>query len=201
MGYRIGLSFDSLAHLEAALSSRQESGLGVNSGGKLSLVENGRLFRFHRQVAASKPGPGGRAGTNPSADQVAQSMAVMFFANHFLTYRYHFPFKITSGNATRIDSNTNTAEWRFGLAEAMAGDLDMQVELTARRPAWFYAVLGFAGAVALGMIAWFYRSRSRRAAAIPAVQPSSAPPLSAARFRTREEYEAWKVSHPPQDGK
>jgi hypothetical protein len=199
VGYRIELSFDSLAHLEEALSSRQKNGLPVNNGGKLALVENGRSFRFHRQVGAGKASPAGRVGSK-SADQAAESMAALFFANHYLTYRYHFPFKIVSGNATRTDPETNTAEWKFGLADAMAGELDMQAELTAGRPAWFFVVLAIAVAGILTTIVRFFRSRYRGVAAFPASPSNPAVRQATPRFQTREEYEAWKVAQSRHDG-
>jgi hypothetical protein len=198
VGYRIELTFDSLSHLEQALSSRQQNGLPVNGGGKLSLVENGRSFQFHRQIGASKTGSGSRAGSRSPADQTAEGMAAIFFANHYLTYRYHFPFPIKSANAAKIDPKTNTVEWKFGLADVMAGDLDMHAELTARPPAWVFVVLAVATAGAAALIVLRYRAVHRRTAP---VQPASRSPearQTAPRFQTREEYESWKMSQRPE---
>lgn len=197
VGYRVGLSFDSLSHLEQALSSREQNGLPVNSGGKLSLVENGRSFQFRRQIASSKTGPGSRAGSRSPADQTAAGMAAMFFANHYLTYRYHFPFQIASANAAKIDPKTNTVEWRFGLADAMAGDLDMHAELRASRSAWIYIVLAVAVAGGSSLIVLRYRAQRRIAALVQASSRSPEVPQTASRFRTREEYETWKKTERP----
>ena len=127
-------------------------------------------------------------------------MAALLFASHYLTYRYHFPFKIVSGNATRMDPKTNTAEWKFGLADAMAGELDMQAELTAGRPVWFFVVLGAAVAGLLTAIVLFLRSRYRGLAADPALPSNPAVRQTVPRFQTREEYEAWKVAQSRHDG-
>lgn len=127
-------------------------------------------------------------------------MAALFFANHYLTYRYHFTFQIGSANAAKIDPKTNTVEWKFGSADAMAGDLDMRAELTAGRSAWVFVVLAVAAVGASSVMVLRYRAAHRRAAP---VRPSSRSPevlQTAPRFRTREEYEGWKTSH-QQEGK
>lgn len=197
-GYRIGLSFDSLSHLEQALIAREQNGLPVSGGGKLSLVEKGRSFQFHRHIAASKTGPGSRAGSRLPADQTAESMAAMFFANHYLTYRYHFPFPIASANAAKIDPKTNTVEWKFGLADAMAGDLEMHAELTASRSAWIYIALAVAVAGGSSLIVLRYRAQRRRAALVKASSRNPEVRQTPPRFRTREEYETWRMTQRPE---
>src|SRR5262249_5262508 len=147
----------------------------------------GSSLRFHRLVTPNKP------ASKSSRDPSAESMMAIFFANHFMTYRYHFPYKISSANTTKIDPKTNTAEWRFPLAQAVSGDLEMHAELKSQASLrWIWAAAGVAGVV---VIAIALRALTRRRAFSAVAMPQAAP-----RFRTREEYEAWKASQGPSSG-
>ncbi len=181
VGFRVHLSFDSLGHLEQSLRRRQTNGASVAGSGQLSLARHGSSVHFHRLVTPNKPA--GKSSRDPSAE----SMVAIFFANHFMTYRYHFPYKISSANTTQIDPKTNTAEWKFPLAQAVSGDLEMQADLKPQASlTWIWAATGVGGALVLA-IAILALSRRRTVSAV-------AVPQTAPRFRTREEYEAWKAS-------
>lgn len=116
VGYRIELTFDSLSHLEQALSSRQQNGLSVNGGGRLSLVENGRSFQFHRQIAASKTGPGSRAGSRWPADQTAgkHGCDVLRQPLSDLSVSLHIPDRVSECRKDRPQDQHGGMEVRLG---------------------------------------------------------------------------------------
>src|SRR5262249_21521499 len=182
VGSRVALSFDSLPHLEQALRRKPSNGAGapISGSGQLSLARQGGSWRFHRVVTSNKP-----TAAKSARDPSAESMMALFFANHFMTYRYHFPYKIASSNATQIDPKTNTAEWKFPLAQAVSNDLEMQADLKPPISLiWVWAAAGVAGALLLAIA---IRALSKRRGVSAIAVPQTAP-----RFRTREEYEAWK---------
>src|SRR5215468_1408829 len=149
VGFRVHLSFDSLPHLEQALRRKPSNGAGapISGSGQLSLARQGGSWRFHRVVTSNKP-----TAAKSARDPSAESMMALFFANHYMTYRYHFPYKITSANTTQIDAKTNTAEWKFPLAQAVSNDLEMQAELKPPGSmVWVWAAAGVAGALLLAI--------------------------------------------------